>query len=44
MKVFRKLPLRRQREFIRAGEGMKVRTSLEKVYNELELHLEASVS
>eukprot|EP00438_Fugacium_kawagutii_P028794 Skav211409 [mRNA] locus=scaffold1528:461868:463586:+ [translate_table: standard] len=39
MKVFRKLPLRRQREFLRAdeGEGMKVRTSLDKVYGELNL-------
>lgn len=39
MKVFRKLPLRKQREFLRAdgGEGMKVRTSLDKVYTELNL-------
>ena len=37
--VFRKLPLRKQREFLRAdgGEGMKVRTSLDKVYTELNL-------
>ncbi|CAK9081818.1 unnamed protein product [Durusdinium trenchii] len=37
MKVFRKLPLRRQREFMRSGEGMTVRTHLDKVYGELEL-------
>jgi len=39
MKVFRKLPLRKQREFLRAegGEGMRVRTSLDKVYSELNL-------
>ena len=35
--VFRKLPLRKQREFLREGEGMKVRTSLDKVYVELNL-------
>ncbi len=41
LKVFRKLPLRKQREFLRAegGEGMKVRTSLDKVYSELNLSL-----
>lgn len=37
MKVFRKLPLRGQREFLREGEGMKVRTGLDKVYGELNL-------
>lgn len=41
LKVFRKLPLRKQREFLRAegGEGMRVRTSLDKVYSELNLTL-----
>ncbi|CAE6917181.1 unnamed protein product [Symbiodinium natans] len=39
IKVFRKLPLRRKREFIRSdtGEGMKVRTTLDKVYDEISL-------
>ena len=39
VQVFRKLPLRRQREFMRSGEGMTVRTHLDKVYGELELSL-----
>ena len=39
--VFRKLPLRRKREFTRSddGEGMKVRTVLDKVYDEIALLL-----
>lgn len=39
IKVFRKLPLRRKREFTRSddGEGMKVRTVLDKVYDEIAL-------
>eukprot|EP00438_Fugacium_kawagutii_P018960 Skav204646 [mRNA] locus=scaffold3135:62746:63633:- [translate_table: standard] len=42
MKVFRKLPLRGQREFLRTEGGMKVRTSLDKVYDELNLMKEIS--
>ena len=39
LEVFRKLKLRRQREFVSDGEGggMKVRTSLDKVRDEISL-------